>query len=232
MIEEPPLLTIRRNIPRPTDAQIEAVRSCTSGWIVDAQEGRASLGPSVRSIFPDVPGLARAVGTALTCWCGPNDNLAILAALELAAPGDVIVAATEAFGRSGVVGDLVAGMMRNKGIAAFVTDGYVRDLIGLREAGLPIFAAGLVPDSCVKSGPGTVGMPIVIGNRAIASGDIIVADTDGVTTVPLARADEIIARLTAVKAAESEMLAKVRGGIKGLPRTADLLASDRVRFVD
>ena len=232
MIEEPPLLTIRRNFPRPSEAQLEAFRGAPTGWIVDAQNGRAALGPAIKPLFPGVDGMDRCFGTAITCYCGPNDNLAIVAALALAKPGDVVIAATDGFTRAGHIGDLVAGMMRNKRLAGFVTDGAVRDIVGLREAGLPIFAAAVTPDSCVKTGPGTVGLPVTIGTRSIASGDIVVADVDGVTTVPLARADEVMARLDAVKRAESGLLAKVQGGLMEPGGMAELLASDRVRWLD
>ena len=37
---------------------------------------------------------------------------------------------------------------------------------------------GLTPNSPGKTGPGTVGLPIVCGGRPVASGDIIVGDED------------------------------------------------------
>ena len=98
--------------------------------------------------------------------------------------------------------------------------------------GLPVFAASVTPDSCVKTGPGTVGLPVTIGTRSITSGDIIVADVDGVTNVPLAQVEQIIARLEAVKRAEAELLAKVRGGLASAGGIAELLRSDRVKWLD
>lgn len=229
MIEEPPLLTVRRNFERPRADQVEAVGAATTGWIADAQQGRGGLGPSIK---PVLDGALRCHGTVVTCWCGPNDNLAIFGALAIARPGDVIVAATEGFSHSGVCGDLLAGMMRNKGIAGFVTDGHVRDLEGLREVGLPVFAAGINPDSCVKSGPGTVGLPVVIGGRTITPGDLLLADEDGVETIPLAMASEVLARLEAVRTAEAGLLAEVRGGLEVPASITALMASERVRYLD
>ena len=168
----------------------------------------------------------------MTCWCGPNDNLAIFGALAVARPGDVVIAATDGFSGSGVCGDLLAGMMRNKGIAALVTDGHVRDLAGLREVGLPVFAAGINPDSCVRSGPGTVGLPVVIGGRQISSGDLVLGDEDGVATIPLANAKAILARLEAVKVAEAKMLAAVKGGLQIPDWLEELMASSKVRGTD
>ena len=62
-------------------------------------------------------------GPALTCFAYPADNLAVMGALHLSAPGDVIVCANDAFETTAVIGDLVCGMMKNKGVAGFVTDG-------------------------------------------------------------------------------------------------------------
>ncbi len=232
MLEEPALLTVSRNFARPSKAELEAVAAASTGWLVDAQDGRASLGARIKPVLPGNDGLTRCSGTAVTCWCGPNDNLAIFGALAVARPGDVVIAATDGFSGSGVCGDLLAGMMRNKGIAALVTDGHVRDLAGLREVGLPVFAAGINPDSCVRSGPGTVGLPVVIGSRQISSGDLVLGDEDGVATIPLANAKAVLARLEAVKAAEGKMLAAVKGGLQIPDWLEELMASSKARGTD
>jgi 4-hydroxy-4-methyl-2-oxoglutarate aldolase len=101
-----------------------------------------------------VPGLPEAfVGVALTCHCGPGDNLGVAGAAALAKAGDVVMAATDGFTGTAVVGDLIVGMMKNRGVAAFVTDGVVRDLADLRRIGLPCFAVGVTPNSVHRSGP-------------------------------------------------------------------------------
>jgi len=114
-----------------------------------------------------------------------------------------------------VVGDLVLGMARNNGIAGFVTDSCVRDTRGIKEVGLPCFAAGISPNSPARNGPGTVGAPIVIGGVAIASGDVVIADEDGVVIVPRAKLAATLTRLADVRHKEDEMMAKVAGGMKG-----------------
>ena len=87
-----------------------------------------------------MPLAAPLVGVAITCDAGPGDNLAIHGAVHAAQPGDVIVAATDGFMATAVVGDLVLGMAKNRKVAGFVTDGAVRDLAGLLSVGLPAFA--------------------------------------------------------------------------------------------
>jgi regulator of RNase E activity RraA len=63
-------------------------------------------------------------------------------ALSEAEPGDVIVVANDSYTLTAVFGDIAAGMMRNKGVAAFVTDGLARDKAGIVATGLPVFCRG------------------------------------------------------------------------------------------
>jgi 4-hydroxy-4-methyl-2-oxoglutarate aldolase len=96
--------------------------------------GRGALDYQIKAINPASAGFT---GTALTCYSGPDDALAILAAFEIAQPGDVVVAATEAFKGSAVVGDLFAAMAVTSSVAAIVTDGLARDCDGIIATGLP-----------------------------------------------------------------------------------------------
>ena len=157
------------------------------------------------------------VGVALTCDCGPLDNLAFMAALAECKPGDVLVVATNGYVGAAVTGDLLMYVARNRGAAGFVTDGLVRDLDDLETVGLPTFAMGVTPNSPQRRGPGSVGLPIVCGGVAIASGDVVVGDRDGVVVVPRTRIDETLKNLERVKAAEAATLERVRAGLKELP---------------
>ncbi len=232
MIDEPPLLTIGRR-PQPSDAAaIEPFRKAPTGWLIDAMAGRGAMDAAIKPVAPEIAGMRRFVGTALTCWCGPNDNLALLAAVALAEPGEVVVAASEGFAAAGMAGDLVVGMARNRGVVAIVTDGMVRDRDGIAAVGVPVFCRGVTPNSCVRSGPGTVGMPIVAGGVPVATGDLVLGDADGVVVVPRARLADVGARLAAVSAAEQGAEAAVRDGASTLPEITELLASTRVHWVD
>ena len=213
MIADPPLLQIRRNFARPSAEQLAAFAGLQTGFIVDAMNGRGALDGRVKPIGP----AQTFCGIALPCHTGPNDNLAVFGALTVAQPGDVILAAAEDFATAAVIGDLLLGMMKNTGVAAFVTDGCVRDQQGIRAVGLACFAAGVTPNSPVRNGPGKVGLPVVIGGVTVGAGDIVVGDEDGVVVVPFARIDEVIAKLAAVRAAEADLDAKVKAGLKVPP---------------
>jgi len=211
MIEDPPLLTVRRRFARPSAEQLQALSGVPTGYVVDAMNGRGALDARIKPI-PATPMVF--TGVALTCHCGPADNLALFGAVAQAARGDVILCATDGFAATSVTGDLLLGMARNRGVMAFVTDGMVRDTPGIQAVGLPCFAAGVTPNSPVRNGPGTVGLPIVIGGVAASSGDIVVADVDGVVVIPQAMIAVVIERLAGVRRAEAAMEAQVKAGLE------------------
>ncbi len=229
MIEDPPLLTIRRRFPRTDGASLAKLAGVPTGNLVDAMAGRGALDFAIKPIDRD---RASFVGSALTCETGPSDNLAVLAALALAEKGDVIVAAADGFTGTAIIGDNLAAMARNRGVAALVTDGLVRDSAGVVGVGLPVFARGVTPNSCVRSGPGTVGLPVVVGGVAVAPGDIVVGDRDGVVVVARRDLESVLARLAAVLKAEADLQAQIARGLTHPDAVAALLGSDRVRFVD
>ncbi len=226
MIEDPPLLTIRRGFTRPSAETVARFRAVPTGNLADAMGGRAAMRPAIK---PVVSAAERFAGVAVTCFCGPADNLAVMGALSITEPGDVIVAAADGFTDAAICGDVVAGIAMNRGVAAFVTDGAVRDKDGLDQVGLPVFAAAVTPDSCAKSGPGTAGLPVVCGGVAVSPGDIVVGDRDGVVVIPQARIAEVLASLERVLAAEGAILAKVSDGLKDPPAIAALAAKNLIR---
>ena len=229
MLKDPPLLTIRRSFKRPPRDLVAKLAGALTGHVADAMQGRAALDHCIKPVDPQT---AQFVGCALTCQTGADDNLAILAALVLAQPGDVIVAAADAFSSTAVVGDNVTMMAKNKGVAAIVIDGMARDSYGIIPVGLPVFARGITPNSCVRSGPGKVGLPVVCGGVAVEPGDIVLGDRDGVVVIPQARTAKVVALLDEIRRLEEEAQEKIRAGMGHLPAIEDLLKSERVAYVD
>ena len=225
MLDDPPLLTIKAGFQRPDPAKVAALKGAQTSHLVDAMDGRGALDWTIKPCDPDN---ASFVGVAVTCHAYPADNLALFGAMEIAQPGDVIMCANDSYRLTALVGDLVAGMMKNAGLAALVTDGLARDRVGIVAAGLPLFCAGIVPNSPAKNGPGSVGLPVTIGGVPVSSGDVIVGDADGVVVVPQAILDATVKRLGEVRAAEAKAEAMVKGGAKMTASAAALLKSPRV----
>ena len=208
MIEDlPPIRTAP--VQRPDPALVEQLRGTPTGFIVDALGGSGALDYRLK---PAIAEQYAFCGVALTCHAGPADNLALIHALASVQPGDVVVAATDGHIGCAITGDLVLGMARNRGAVGFVTDGCVRDLAGIRQVGLPAWSMGVTPNSPHRSGPGTVGRPVMVAGVHVCAGDVVVADADGVVVVPQARLAEVAARLPAIRQAEASADAAVRAG--------------------
>ena len=123
-------------------------------------------------------------------------------------------------------------MAKNKGVAAIVTDGMARDSPGIVSVDLPVFARGITPNSCVRSGPGRIGLPIVCGGVAIQAGDILIGDRDGVVVIPQADLEAIVGQLAEIRRMEAETQAKIRAGMTHLASIEELLESDKVAYLD
>lgn len=231
MIEEPPLLTIKRHTRRPPPEKVAAFQNVPTGFIVDAMQGGGALAATIKPLPMPAPSPSIA-GPALTAGCGPGDILATLAALRFIEPGDVVVAAFAGHQGCAAVGDSVAGMAKNAGAAGFVTDGPARDSRGILEVGLPLWCSGLTPASPHSTGPGTIGLAIQIGGQQVESGDMIVADSDGVVVVPFELIDVVIERLAKISDIEAKRDAAVAGGMRIPDDISKLLDSDAIRFVD
>lgn len=227
MIEEPPILTLQRPARRPSAAQIAAFQGVPTGFVVDAMGGGGVLDAGVS---PLDPGRVEPVaGPAITADNGPGEVLASLGAIHLASPGDVLIAAFDGFQGCAAVGDRVCGMAKNAGVVALVTDGPVRDFEGIQGVGLPVWCTGLTPDTPTGTGPGKVGLPVQIAGQRVATGDMIVADRDGVVVVPFEQIDDVIAHLETVRKLEAELDGRIAEGFK--EPLAELLASDQVKWV-
>jgi 4-hydroxy-4-methyl-2-oxoglutarate aldolase len=227
-VANPPVLTVRRNFPRPAQALVMRLSEAPTGWIVDSNGRRGALDYRIRPLTA----AKRFCGVALPVWSRARDNLAPYAAIQFAKPGDVMVIATDAYEEASVVGDVLVGMAKNQGVSAFVTDGVVRDIDGLNAVGIPVFARGLSPNSPSKDGPGTIGLPITLGGVAVNPGDIIVGDQDGVVVVAREALESVVAALAEVKAKEDKMEKLVAGGAKLPPGLDQVIAEKGIRFLD
>lgn len=232
MIEAPPILTIKATLRRPSDDQVAAFQGVPTGFVVDALYGGGALSGDIQPIGGGRDLRCVAAGPALTVDAGAADVLASFAALKFIRPGDVVVTAFAAHQGCAAAGDRLIGMMKNNGAAGFVTDGPVRDYDGIVPVGLPVWCTGLTPASPHMSGPGTVGFPIQIGGQEVETGDMIVADRDGVVVVPFERIDEVIDKLAHIAELEAALDAQVAKGLK-VPRwVEEMLDSDRTAVRD
>jgi 4-hydroxy-4-methyl-2-oxoglutarate aldolase len=139
----------------------------------DADKTLPVVDPAVRAMIPDV----RMAGPAFTV-VAEDDHLPVMSALAEAAPGDVLVIATNGGSRA-VFGELFATEARRRGLAGIVADGFCRDLGGLRRIGLPVFARGTTPRSGTTVSRAAAGATIACGGVDVSPGDMVFGDDDG-----------------------------------------------------
>lgn len=86
-----------------------------------------------------------------------------------------------------------------------VVNGGVRDVVGLREAGLPIFSTGLAVRQPANMQLSAQGIPVSIGGVLIRPGDVVFADEDGVVVIPESALDIVIENMKTIFEVEEGM---------------------------
>src|SRR5271165_5009196 len=124
-------------------------------------------------------------------WSNP---ISTRAAIEAMPEGCIAVVDALGVTDAGIFGDILSLRMVKRGVAGVVTDGVMRDLVGVVGTGLPIWCQG-------AAAPASVGgltfvnwqEPIGCGGVAVFPGDVIMADDDGAVVIPAALAAEVAA---------------------------------------
>lgn len=164
------------------------------------------LDPAIKPIGRRV----KLVGPALTVY-QPVHYSAMLTALEVAQPGDVLVIDRGGEHRRACFGEMMAWRLQRAGIAGIVIDGPATDCVEIEDMGLPVFSRGI----SALLGPvlarrGVVNGPITCGGVTIQAGDLILADDNGVVVISPARAHEMLERAEAQEAEEARRRAEYR----------------------
>jgi regulator of RNase E activity RraA len=159
----------------------------------------------MRGTRPLRPNQPRAVGPAFTMrfvparedlatpesWSSPRSTRA---AIEEMPAGCIAVIDAMGITDAGIFGDILCARIRKRGVTALVTDGVVRDVVGVLATGLPVWCQGYAAP------PSVAGLtfvnwqdPIGCGGVAVFPDDIIVSDEDGAVVIPQAMLDEVLA---------------------------------------
>ena len=151
-------------------------------------------------------------GPAITVKTRPGDNLMIHKALNMAAPGDIIVVDGGGELTNALIGEMMLTIAIKRGVAGIVIDGAIRDAEAFPERGLPVFAAGVTHRGPYKDGPGEINVPIAINGMLIEPGDLMLGDGDGVLSVPFAELETVCAASERKLAAEGQQMAEIEAG--------------------
>lgn len=196
--------------PLPPPSLVERLQQVASSLVSDVF-GRWAGAPGLLPLTGLSPG-AVVAGPALTVRTRPGDNLAVHKALDISRPGEVLVVAAGGATDRAIIGGLMGQYASSRGLAALVVDGAVRDRSALDQIAPPVFARGISHLGPYKDGPGELRGPVAVAGLAVADGDLVIGDEDGIAIIPRARAEEIIAAAEAKRDAEQEESLAISGG--------------------
>ena len=184
---------------------IAALASVTTATLTTLLLKRGLRNVWMRGTQPVRTGQSRVVGRAFTLrfiparedqatpesWARPTSTRG---AIEAMPAGCVAVVDARGVTDAGIFGDILCARMQQRGVAALITDGVVRDIQGVLGTHLPVWCQG------AAAPPSVAGLtfvnwqePIGCGGVAVFPDDLIVADDDGAVVIPAALVDEIAA---------------------------------------
>lgn len=150
---------------------------------VDLVREAGQIDPAIRPLRP-AGRQPRLFGPAVTVRCEAPDFGAVLQALDVIQRGQVLVIDAGGYQKAAVIGDILSGHLRAKGVAGVVCDGAVRDTgtLGSWED-FPVFSRWINPRGPSGAEKGDVNLRVVIGGCRVAPGDLVIGDDDGLVTL-------------------------------------------------
>lgn len=181
-------------------------------------------GPDVRALMPEMGPRVGVVVTARLDTTSPGTDQPAslfddwLRLIQEAAKGDgttavPVFAVIESVGirprYTVTIGDGMGTRMTMAGAEAFITNGSIRDIEGVRQVPLACWATGLSPMHGRLRWI-DLNSPVVIDGMTVRPGDFIHADVNGAVCIPRDLADQVYDRAVAVRRREEEMFATLR----------------------
>jgi len=127
------------------------------------------------------------------------------------------------------MGTIMMTACKQLGLAGVVMDGAVRDSLEIDEMDYPVFSFGTNPNGPTKNTPGRIGHPVSVGGVTVCSGDLVVADADGVVVIERERVETLLPQARKKVEDESARIAAIQQGntaaawLTGALRTAGVL---------
>jgi 4-hydroxy-4-methyl-2-oxoglutarate aldolase len=208
---------VRREFDRVSRDAVKQASQFAASILADVAGRRGTMHGRIAPVSPAMS----FCGPAFTVEVRPGDNLMIHAAISLARPGDVLVIDGKADRTCALMGALMINACKKVGIAAVVIDAAVRDTRELAELGFPVFAAGANPNGPTKFVPGRINWPISCGGIAVAPGDLVAGDADGVVVIEREKAPALLAAAAKKVAEEKARMEDILAGRNLKPKWLD-----------
>jgi len=160
-------------------------------------------------------------------WAKPTSTRG---AIEAMPAGCVAIVDARGVTDAGIFGDILCARMQQRGVAALITDGVVRDIHGVLGTHLPVWCQG------AAAPPSVAGLtfvnwqePIGCGGVAVFPDDLIVADDDGAVVIPAALVDEVVALALEQEQLEAWIMQEIARGVP-LPGLYPPSAETKARY--
>ena len=189
--------------------------------ISDCNQGLNNMDASIKPLKEEY----KIAGRAFTVKMPVGDNLTVLRAIREAKPGDILVIDAKGDTYRAIAGDFIVGLAQTLGIQGIVTDGAVRDIVGIKELNFPVFCKGTTVAASGKAGWGEVNVPISCGGTIVNPGDIIVGDADGVVVVQSEKEQEVLKKAIEKLEFDIKRSEKVSGKIEEAKKYLDEMLS-------
>jgi regulator of RNase E activity RraA len=146
----------------------------------DAMTHGFAMDIGIHSLLNPAPAI---MGIAYTVKCINRSNTHLHNAIYAAPKGSIVVA--EADGNDyAVAGGNVCAVAQQNGIAGFILDGVARDLGEIESMQFPVYARGVFPKPGNKTADGESCIQITCGGVQVSTGDLVVADSEGIVVIP------------------------------------------------
>jgi RraA family protein len=204
---------IVRDFERVSPDLVRQAAQYQAAILADVNGRRGALHGRVAALRPRM----KLAGPAVTVEVRPGDNLMIHAAIALARPGDVLVIDGKGDQTAALMGTIMMSACKKLGLAGVVIDAAVRDSLELDEMDFPVFAVGTNPNGPTKNVPGRIGHPITCGGVTVRSGDLVLADADGVVVIERERVQALLPLARKKVEDETARMAQIQQGNTGAP---------------
>lgn len=203
----------------PGESIADRLAKCYSGAVYDVMRSlslpNGVLPNTLRPLDPvrKVAGVAYTVAGKRRDGLDAHETLLAWTALLSRAPRDSVVVCQPHDTHLAHMGELSAEALHHRGIRGYVVDGGCRDSNFIFQLGFPVWCRYFTPVDIVgRWVADSFGEPIEIGGVVIRSGDLILADRDGVIAIPSARALEVVEKVEEVMRTENKVRAAILQG--------------------
>jgi 4-hydroxy-4-methyl-2-oxoglutarate aldolase len=173
----------------------------------------------IRACFPEMPPAVGYASTATMRCAFPRREGDVYGSLdeqvalfsELPGPAIVVFQDLDDPPVAATFGEIMCSTYRAFGAAGLITSGAARDLDQVRRLGFPTFSNGAI---CSHGYSHIVDLhrTVRVGGLTVHPGDLIHADANGVTTIPLEIAADVPQAAAELAAAEAMVLDYLRSG--------------------